>query len=248
MHNDIFLPKCWYCCSWLCEVSLMNEHSAALVERCSNLERFGPLDWTLLSTVPLSLYANTESSIRAFKIQTHLHRQWTSSHPLASTLPTYGCSYSRSGIRWVRVHGWEKSVWTVTPNADRANFRKKLPDAYFDSSVCGQSPFLPPSKTCIYTTIALPSSTSLHFGSPASRVPAMPGRRYERNWLVWWVDTLHDHVRSMPSLPPIHDLQLGFGLADTLIRVNRKSWWIITAIALSFDCQCELRSTFTNPV
>ena len=62
---------------------------------------------------------------------------------------------------------------------------KRLPDAYFDSPICRRLPFLPPSsKTCIYTTITQPSSTSLHFGSPASGVPSTTGRIYGRNWLV----------------------------------------------------------------
>ena len=135
----------------------------------------------------------------------------------------------------------------MTPNADRVIFRTRLPDAYFGSSVCRQHPSLPSRKTCIYTTNTLPSSTSLHFGSPASKVSSMAGRILERNWFDGVIPCMITSDQ-WGSLLPSHDFQLGSDLVDTLIRVNREPRWIIIAIALSFDCQCASRSRSTNPM
>ena len=67
----------------------------------------------------------------------------------------------------------------------------------------------------------------------------------------WFDGLISCMITSDPwvaSLPPTYDSRLGYCLADILTRVNRDTGWIMTGIALSFDCQCEARSRFINPL
>ena len=239
MHNDIFLPKCWYCCSWFWEVFLIIVHSAPLVARRWNLRKPSCPWWKLGFYCTSVTLCEHKNSTRTLEFWNHLN---------SGTISTgSGQRAIYSLPHWPRtdapVQDPEYPGYTAEKRACEPWRRMLI------GSLSGQGCRL---LTLVHAYAA--SFRSCHPGKPVftphihchprhhstlvrlrPRFPPCAGRIVERNWLVWWGDTLHDHVRSMASLLPSHDSQLGSGLADTLIRINREAWWIITAIALSFN-------------